>query len=155
MRNSVRTLVSALAAAVATSSAAQAPPPQPQRTPAPLTFGVGIDVINLNVLVTDGRSRYITNLDQQDFAIFEDGIRQELSLFNHEELPLSVVLLIDTSASMDEKIGAAQTAAIRFVKTFRAQDVGQVVQFNERVTTLQEFTPDQAKLEAAIRRTST
>lgn len=109
MRNSVRTLVSALAAAVATSSAAQAPPPQPQRTPAPLTFGVGIDVINLNVLVTDGRSRYITNLDQQDFAIFEDGIRQELSLFNHEELPLSVVLLVDTSASMDEKIGAAQT----------------------------------------------
>ena len=155
MRNGARTIGCAVVVAAAASSAAQAQAPKPAPTPRPLTFGVGIDVINLNVLVTDGRSRYITDLDEKDFAIFEDGIRQELSLFTHEELPLSVVLLIDTSASMDEKIGAAQTAAIRFVKTFRPDDVGQVVQFNERVTTLQEFSADQAALEAAIRRTTT
>jgi len=144
-----------LAVLLASPSPAQEPAPRPSPTPRPLTFGAGIDVINLNVLVTDGRSRYLTDLGEKDFAIFEDGIRQELSLFTHEELPLSVILLIDTSASMDEKIGAAQTAAVRFVKTFKPEDVGEVVQFNERVTTLQDFTADQGALEAAIRRTST
>jgi Ca-activated chloride channel family protein len=148
-------MASVLVAAAAARSAAQSPAPRPARTPAPVTFGVGIDVINLNVLVSDGRSRFITDLAESDFAIFEDGIRQELSLFNHEDLPLSVVLLLDTSASMEEKISTAQTAAIRFVKTLRPEDVGQVVQFNERVTTLQAFTPDQAALEAAILRTAT
>jgi Ca-activated chloride channel family protein len=154
LRSAARTIACVIVAAVAASSAAQAPVPQPARTPRPLTFGVGIDVINLNVLVTDGRNRYITDLAERDFAVFEDGIRQELSLFNHEDLPLSVILLIDTSASMEEKIGVAQIAATRFVKTLRPEDVAEVVQFNVRVTTLQEFTPDQAALEAAIRRTS-
>ena len=56
---------------------------------------------------------------QKDFAVFEDGIRQELSLFTHENLPISLVLLIDTSASMDEKLPVARAAATRFVKTLR------------------------------------
>jgi Ca-activated chloride channel homolog len=154
LRAAARTLACFVAAGAAASSFAQAPP-SPRPSPSGLTFGVGIDVINLNVLVTDGRNRYITDLAERDFAIFEDGIRQELSLFNHEDLPLSVVLLIDTSASMDEKLGAAQTAATRFVKTLKPErDLAQVVQFNERVTTLQDFTGEHALLESAIRRTS-
>jgi Ca-activated chloride channel family protein len=149
-----RTSLVCVVVAAATASTSAQNPPSPRPTPG-LTFGVGIEVINLNVLVTDGRNRYITDLAERDFAIFEDGIRQELSLFNHEDLPLSVVLLIDTSASMDEKLGAAQTAATRFVKTLKPErDVAQVVQFNERVTTLQDFTGDHAALEAAIRRTA-
>ena len=150
----MRTLVSCLLVAAASSAAAQAPSPRPAQTPRPLTFGVGIDVINLNVAVTDARSRYVTDLIDGDFAIFEDGIRQELSLFTHEDLPLSVVLMIDTSASMEEKLGVAQTAAIRFVKTLEPRDVAQVVQFNDRTATLQDFTADQAALEAAIQRTA-
>src|SRR5207344_1789292 len=117
------------------------------------TFEAGIEVINLNVSVTDPRNRYVTDLAEKDFAIFEDGIRQELSLFTHENLPISLVLMIDTSASMDEKLPVAQAAAIRFIKTLRPQDLAQVVQFNDRATALQDFTSDQAALEAAIRRT--
>jgi VWFA-related protein len=127
---------------------AQAPPPR-----RPPTFEAGIEVINLNVSVTDPRNRYVTDLAEKDFAIFEDGIRQELSLFTHENLPISLVLMIDTSASMDEKLPVAQAAAIRFTKTLRPQDLAQVVQFNDRATVLQEFTADQALLEAAIHRT--
>ncbi len=129
---------------------AQAPSPRPRRPP---TFEVGIDVININVSVTDGRSRYISELAQRDFSIFEDGVRQDLSLFTHEDLPISMVLMVDGSASMDEKIRTAQEAAVRFVKTLRAEDLAQVLQFNDRTIVQQEFTADQAALEAAIRRT--
>ena len=124
--------------------------PSTQRTP---TFEVGIEVINLNVSVTDARGHYVTDLVAKDFAVYEDGIRQELSLFTHENLPISMALLIDASASMDEKMATAQAAAIRFVKTLREQDLAQILQFNDRDTVLQDYTADHALLEAAIRRT--
>jgi VWFA-related protein len=139
----------ALLLVVSAASEAQAP----AQTPKPPTFGVGIEVINLNVSVTDSQNRYVTDLVEKDFAVFEDGIRQELSLFTHENLPISLALLIDTSASMDEKLTVAQSAAIRFVKTLRPQDLAQVVQFNDRISVLQDYTADQATLEGAIRRT--
>jgi Ca-activated chloride channel homolog len=128
---------------------AQTPTPPP-RTP---TFGVEIEVINLTVSVTDSRSRYVTDLKNDDFAVFEDGIRQDLSIFRHEDIPISMVLVLDTSASMDEKLSTAQQAAIRFAKTLRPQDNAQVMQFNDRTTVLQEFTAEHPKLEDAIKRT--
>jgi Ca-activated chloride channel family protein len=141
---SVLTLVPFLAAA-------QAPPPR--ASPRPPTFEVGIEVINLNVSITDARNRYVTDLLQKNFAVFEDGVRQELMLFSHENLPISLALLIDCSASMDEKLKVAQDAAVGFVKTLAPQDLAQVVQFNDRRTVLQDFTADHGLLEAAIRRT--
>jgi Ca-activated chloride channel homolog len=131
--------------------AAQAPPPRP--TPRPPTFEVGIEVINLNVSITDARNRYVTDLIEKNFAVFEDGVKQELMLFSHENLPISLVLMMDCSASMDEKLKAAQDAAVGFVKTLAAKDLAQVVQFNDRRTVLQDFTADQTLLEQAIRRT--
>jgi Ca-activated chloride channel family protein len=130
---------------------AQVPTATPTaRTP---TFGVEIEVINLTVSVTDSRSRYVTDLKDDDFAVFEDGIRQELSIFRHEDIPISLVLVLDTSASMDEKLSTAQQAAIRFTRTLRPQDNAQVMQFNDRTTVLQEFTPEHEKLQEAIKRT--
>ncbi len=129
------------------------PASSPAQAPQAPTFGTGIEIINLSLSVTDARNNFVTDLGQKDFAVYEDGIRQELSLFTHENLPISLVLMIDTSASMEEKLATAQTAAIRFVRTLRPQDLAQVVQFNELATTLQPFTNDQKALEAAIRRT--
>lgn len=127
----------------------------PRATPRPPTFETGIEVINLNVTVTDSRGRYATDLGERDFSVYEDGIKQELSLFTHENLPISLALMLDTSASMDEKLSVAQAAAIRFVKTLREQDLASVTQFNDRTTVLQKYTNDQASLEAAIKKTST
>lgn len=147
-----------LAALLAASLLLPPPPlaaqtPRPTATPRPPTFGVGIEIINLNVSVTDPRNRYVTSLAASDFAVYEDGIRQELSLFTSENLPISLAVMIDSSASMDEKLPTAQAAAIRFTKTLRPEDSAQIVQFNDRATVLQDFTADQATLEAAIRRT--
>ena len=122
----------------------------PQRPP---TFQAGIEVIRLNLSVTDGRNRVVTGLSATDFAVFEDGIRQDLSFFTRDALPLSVALLVDCSASMEENLPVAQQAGSRFIRALRPEDLGQVVQFNGRMTVLREFTADQQALEAAIRST--
>ncbi len=145
--------LTALGLAVALASG---PAPARAQVRQPPTFGTGIEIINLSLSVTDTQSNYVTDLGQKDFAVFEDGIRQELSLFTHENLPISMVVMIDCSGSMDQppaKLTTAQSAAIRFIKTLRPQDLAQVVQFNDRATTLQAFTSDHAALEAAIRKT--
>jgi Ca-activated chloride channel homolog len=139
-------LLLALLVALATALLAQTP----KRPP---SFEAGIEVIRLSLSVTDGHNRLITGLSEADFAVSEDGIRQELSFFTRDPLPLSVALLIDCSASMDDKLPVAQEAGVRFVKTLGPGDLAQVVQFNDRNAVLQDFTADHAALEAAIRRT--
>ena len=96
-------LVVPLAAALALPphAAGQARPQQQQLGP---IFGTQIEIINLSLSVTDSRNNFVTDLEQRDFAVFEDGIRQELSLFTHENLPISLVLMFDTSASMEEML---------------------------------------------------
>jgi Ca-activated chloride channel family protein len=125
----------------------------PARAQQPPTFGTGIEVINLSLSVTDPRNNFVIDLKEADFAVFEDGIRQDVSFYTHENLPISMAIMMDTSASMEEKLPAAQTAAIRLVQTLRPQDVSEVIQFNDRATTLQPFTANHTALETAIRQT--
>jgi Ca-activated chloride channel family protein len=141
--------VLAVGLALALPAGAQVPRP----TPRPPVFEAGIEVINLNVSITDPRGQYVTGLKREDFAVFEDGVKQDISIFAHENLPISMVLMVDTSASMDAKLEAARSAGKRFVRTLRAQDMAQVMQFNDRATVLQDFTSDHAALESAFDRT--
>ena len=116
-------------------------------------FRVTVDLISLNVTVTDTRSRFVTDLLQDNFSIFEDGIKQDISVFSREDLPIRLVLLLDTSASMDEKMGFAQEAAVSFVQTLKNDDDAQVVEFGSKARVLQPFTADKKKLTRAIRMT--
>ena len=135
-------------------AAAAAPVPLgAQARPQPPVFGAGIEIINLSLSVTDAQNNFVTDLSQKDFAVYEDGIRQDLSLYTHENLPISMVIMIDTSASMETKLATAQQAAIKFSKTLRPEDLAQVVAFNDRATTLQPFTNDLGLLESAIMKT--
>lgn len=118
----------------------------------PLTFGTGIEVINLTVTVTDAQGRLVPGLERDAFSVFEDGVKQELALFNKDRLPLSVVLLMDSSASMEDKVGPARAAAKRFVSTLVPEDRARVVAFNNRIDVLQDFTNDKAKLNEGIDR---
>jgi Ca-activated chloride channel family protein len=116
-------------------------------------FRANIELVNVAVSITDSNSRYITDLAEADFEVFEDGRPQDLTLFTHERLPVSLAILLDTSQSMSLKLPAAQTAAIQFVRTLKGADEAQLIQFNERARILQDFTGDQAALESAIRNT--
>lgn len=116
-------------------------------------FRVTVDLISLNVTVTDARSRFVTELLQKDFAVYEDGISQEISIFSREDLPIRMVLMMDTSASMDEKMGFAQEAAANFVETMKEDDLTEVMEFGSKPNVLQAFTGDTDRLTRAIRMT--
>ena len=136
--------------AVATADQAVAAP-QPEK---PQIFRAGIELVSLNVTVIDSQGRYVTDLDQSDFSVFEDGSKQELSFFNRTNLPIALSLLIDSSASMEQRMEHAQEAAIGFAKRIRAQDLAQVVDFDSRVEIKLGFTNKVGELESAIRTTA-
>lgn len=120
------------------------------------TFRSAIDVVSMSVTVTDtsnSTNRYITDLTEKDFEIFEDGVKQDLTLFNRSNLPVALSLLIDTSSSMEDRMATAQDAAIGFVRKLRSTDLGEVIGFDSRAEVLQKFTSSTAELEQAIRKT--
>ena len=121
---------------------------------APQVFRSGVAVVSLNVAVSDSQQRFITDLEQGDFTVFEDGAKQELIYFSKTHLPMALSLLIDTSASMEERLLVAQEAAVGFAQRVRPEDLAQVVDFDSRVSVAQSFTSDKAALEKAIRGTS-
>jgi Ca-activated chloride channel homolog len=121
---------------------------------APQVFKSGVDVVSLNVTATDAQGHYLTDLEQADFSVLEDGKAQDLLYFSKTNLPIALSLLIDTSASMEERLGIAQNAAVGFAQRIREQDLAQVVDFDSRVEVVQGFTSDKAALEAAIRGTT-
>jgi len=135
----------AITLAVATAVAQQ--PDQP-------AFRTGVDLVSLNVTVTDGDNRYVTDIDQASFQLYEDGALQDITFFTRTQLPIALALLMDTSASMAEKMSTAQQAAIGFAERLRDEDQASVIDFDSRVNILQGFTNSIAELKAAIRRTS-
>ena len=145
LRNPVSTRL--FAAALIASAVAVALEAQQER------FRGGIELISLNVTVTEG-GRYVTGLDQNDFEVFEDGIKQNVTFFSKTQQPIALAVLLDTSASMDQRLETAQEAAIGFAKRIRPDDVMEVVDFDSQVRILQDFTNDIPKLEKAIRSTT-
>ena len=133
----------AVAAACATGLAAQG-----QR------IRSGVELVSLNVTVIDGAGKYITDLNEEEFEIFEDGAKQKLTFFSRTQQPISLALLLDTSASMDERMGIAQEAAIGFARQLHKDDQAEVIDFDSQVRILQSFTNDAATLEKAIRQTT-
>jgi Ca-activated chloride channel family protein len=133
--------------------ASQATSPSDQQQRGIPAFRIGVDVVSLNVTVTDGRNRYITDLGDTDFSVFEDGVKQELTFFNRRPQPIALSLLLDTSASMEQHLPMLQTAAANFVRRLKPTDLAQVIDFDSRVEIRQTFTANQADLEAAIHQT--
>lgn len=131
-----------------------APQPAPSAQEKNQVFRAGVEMVSLNVTVTDSQGRYVTDLSQDDFSVFEDGAKQELSYFNRTNLPIALSLLIDSSASMEQRMENAQEAAIGFARKIRPQDLAQVVDFDSRVEIRQTFTNTIDELERAIHSTS-
>jgi Ca-activated chloride channel family protein len=138
-----------LAAGAVVFGAQQKPAPAP-----PQVFRAGVELVSLNVTVTDSTGRYVTDLAEGDFSVFEDGAKQDLTFFNRNNLPIALSLLIDSSASMEQRMEHAQEAAIGFARKVREQDLAQVVDFDSRVEIKLGFTNKIDELEAAIRATS-
>ena len=145
-------LVAGAFLAAALTGRAQSTPERAQ-SPQSSAFRSGVDLVSLNTTVTDPTNRFVIDLGADDFTIFEDGIGQDIGFFSHTTLPLSVSLLLDSSASMDDKLKTAQRAALGFVAALRPQDQAQVIDFDSRVSVIAPFGASRADLEKAINST--
>jgi Ca-activated chloride channel family protein len=150
-----------VAALAVVTGAQQQPPPSSQEpratppqtsSPAPRqpSFRAGVDIVSLNVTVHDSTGRYITDLNEADFLVFENGIKQEISFFSRRQNPIALSMLLDSSASMEHKLPIVQAAATSFVQRLKPTDIAEIVDFDGGVTTRQAFTSNHADLERGI-----
>ena len=104
--------------------------------------------LNISVYATNLRTE-VARLEQKDFALMEDGKRQEISYFATTEAPFDLVLLLDLSGSTSEKRGLIRKSTQRFIETARPSDRIAIVTFSDDVQTVCPLTSDHAKLLAS------
>ena len=112
----------------------QSPPSIEAQGPPPYQISVNVDLVVLNATVRDGKGRFASDLREEDFEVYENGVRQAIRLFRHEDIPVTVGLVIDHSGSMRPKMADVIAAARTFVKSSSPEDQMFVVNFNEKVS---------------------
>jgi len=136
------------------TSPASRPAQQPGARISDQTYRVSVDLVNVFCSVWDRNSNaFITTLTRDDFAIYEDNKKQEISNFSREtNLPLTVALLIDTSQSVAPKLKFEQQAATNFFySVLKDRDRAMLLEFDSGVTLVQDFTNDANKLAKQIK----
>jgi len=117
------------------------------------TIRVDTTLVSIPVSVMDRDGKFIPNLRQQDFRIWENGVEQQVAYFASVDKPFTVALVIDTSGSTKYRLMEIQDAAITFVNQLRPDDRVMVVSFSDRLRVLAHPTNDRFALRDAIRRT--
>ena len=130
--------------------------PTAVQDPAAASFRISVDVplVVLHATVTDRQGSLVSNLGEQDFQVYENGVPQHIQLFKNEDIPVAVGLVIDHSTSMAPKLAEVTAAARAFVRSSNREDQIFVVNFNE-IASLGlppsiRFTDSAAELEYAI-----
>jgi hypothetical protein len=117
------------------------------------TLKINTNLVTVPVIATSVEGNYIPDLRQEEFSISEDGEKQQIAFFATVSAPFHVVLLLDTSASTEEKLGSIQRAAVTFVEQLQGADRVKVISFDNELRELSEFTNDRAVLRSAIYKT--
>lgn len=133
----------------------QEPPAGSAQEPTP-TIKARVEVVNILATVRDKKGHYVGDLTAEDFDVYEDGVKQQIQFFNYESgadaQPLTIVLALDTSGSVKEKLDFEQEAAMEFLRqTLRPnKDMAAVVMFDSELYLVQDFSFDLKTLEQAI-----
>ncbi len=143
--------------ALAAPARAQAPA-APQAPPKPFTLEVEVDVVSVTAVVFDKSGKPLRGLGTKDVELLENGVKQQVSYFREassqgdeaDRVPLSVVLVLDTSGSMNENIRFLREAVLNFVYKLEEVDTALVVSFNESVKGSAEFSGDIDRLERFV-----
>jgi Ca-activated chloride channel family protein len=140
MRN--RSLLIAAVCVFSVALAAQDKPPQPQKGQNDKDFSLKVETVevNLPVSVLDKDGRPVDGLKQENFQVFEDKVQQTIKTFRHEDIPLSLGLVIDNSGSMRNKRERVNSAALAFVRESNPDDETFIVNFDDSAYLEQDFT---------------
>ena len=118
-------------------------PPIPEKNEEPETIRISSDLVML-VATVFSEDKAVPNLSQDDFELYEDGVQQDIVHFAHDEdVPLSLIMLFDTSLSIMSRLEFEKRAAARFLeRLMRPQDQAALISFGTDVTLMQGFTND-------------
>ena len=110
------------------------------------TLKVDIDLVLINVSVTDADNKSVMDLRKENFQLFEDRVEQDIRYFSAETTPVSLGIIFDASHSMEGKIDLARKAAVTFLENGTPEDEYFLVEFNNKARIAQDFTTDIARL---------
>ncbi|RPI51689.1 MAG: VWA domain-containing protein [Acidobacteria bacterium] len=115
------------------------------------TFRSGSRVVPSYVTVTDANNRLVTDLTREDFDILDNGRVQELTIFDNEVRPISVVVMLDTSISMTHRLNDLFGGAEQFLLRLLPHDKATVGAFNDKIEFASAFTSDRNSLVSALK----
>ena len=105
-----------------------------------------VDEVVLNASVFDDKQHLVTTLGKDDFKVFEDGVPQTISSFQHQDIPISLGILVDNSGSMRTKRQAVNSSALDLVHASNPDDETFIVNFSDEAYIDQDFTASVSKL---------
>jgi Ca-activated chloride channel family protein len=115
-------------------------------------FHSDIRLVVLHASVTDKKGKIVNNLGRRDFKVFENGQPQEVKIFRHEDVPVSLGIIIDDSGSMSTKRSRVEAAALEMVRNSNPQDEVFIVNFNDDAFLDVPFTNEIRKLQQGLAR---
>jgi VWFA-related protein len=150
-------------------AAAGEPAPQGTEQAAPQSPGQGPDTgdsgafvfkkqveeVVLHATVFDDKQRFVTNLEKNAFTVYEDGHPQTITSFRHEDIPVSIGIVVDNSGSMREKRQKVNAASLNLVRASNPNDEVFIVNFNDEYYLDQDFTSNVNKLKEALEKVET
>jgi len=111
---------------------------------------LGATLVTVPIIASDRDGRYITDMRREEFTISEDGAKQEIAFFATVNEPFHVILMLDVSASAQEKLDQIKTAATTFVSQLKSVDRVKVISFDDEIHDLSGFTSERTELAEAI-----
>ena len=114
-------------------------------------FRSGAKMVPLYATVTDPQGALVPNLTREDFEILDNGVRQELVVFENQTQPITAIVMLDSSGSMTNSLKLVHAGAEQFIIRLLPQDKAQVGAFNDKVEFSGTFTSDRDELVAALK----
>lgn len=129
-------------------------PPEPASPQTEVeTLKIDTNLVTVPVIASSRSGSYISDLRKEEFSLSEDNVTQQIAFLATVNAPFHLILLLDTSAGTEEKIGQIQRAAIYFVEQLSSADKVKVISFDNEVRDLNDFTSDKAILRGVIQST--
>jgi Ca-activated chloride channel family protein len=148
--------------------ASQSATPEPNQSLAPsgqqnpdsgdngvFVFKKQVEEVVLHATVVDNKQHIVTNLDKNNFNVYEDGHPQTITSFRHEDIPVAMCIVVDNSGSMREKREKVNAAALNLVRASNPNDEVCVVNFNDEYYLDQDFTSNINKLKEGLEKIET
>ncbi len=114
------------------------------------TFQADVDEVLLNCTVVDEKGQLAMDLNRGDFRVWEDNVPQTIASFQHQDLPVSMGILVDNSGSMRDKRAAVNAAAMDLIRASNPQDAAFIVNFSDEAYIDQDLTSNLVALERGL-----